>query len=144
MAAPNVIGGMPKSFNDIRGFGDDAANAAHVGDSQAEAAAETVKSLKESGESLSFYRFLRGFDISPGLAQQVAFTDGLPDALKGVNLDDGSALKSTAESANSAYAAAAAKSLHIGKPLAYGIDNLVVDPSQDSVAYHYHLVPDDG
>jgi hypothetical protein len=144
MAAPNLVGGVPKSLGDTRGFGDDAANAAHVGDSQAEAAAETVKSLKESGESLSFYRFLRGFDISPQLAQRVAFTDGLPEALKGVNLDDGSALKSAAASANSTYGAAAAKSLYVGKPLAYGIDNLVVDPTQDAVGHHYHLVPDGG
>jgi len=144
MAAPNLIGGVPKSFGDLRGFGDDAANWDHVGDSQAGAAAEGVKSLNEADESLSFYRFLRGFDISPALAQKVAFTDGLPEALKDVNLDDGSAIKSAAASANSTYGAAAAKGLYIGKPLAYGIDNLVVDPTHDAINHHYHLVPDDG
>jgi uncharacterized protein YukE len=144
MAAPNVIDSVPKSLGDIRGLGDDVANAAHVGDSQAEAAAETIRSLQSSGESLSFYRFLRGFDVAPGLAQRVAFTDGVPEALKGVDLDDGSALKSVAASANSAYGAAASKSLYIGKPLAYGIDGLVVDPTHDAINHRYHLVPDDG
>jgi hypothetical protein len=144
MAAPNVIGGVPKSLGDIRGFGDDAANWDHVGDSQAEAAADGVKSLNEADESLSFYRFLRGFDISPGLAQKVAFTDGLPEGLKDVNLDDGSAIKSAAASANSTYSAAAAKSLYIGKPLAYGVESLVVDPTHDAINHHYHLVPDGG
>lgn len=144
MAAPNLIGGMPKSLGNIRGFGDDAADWAHVGDSQAEAAAESVKSLKDAGESMSFYRFLRGFDVSPQLAQKVAFTDGLPESLKGVNLDDGSAIQSAAANANSAYGTAAAKALYIGKPLAYGVDNLVVDPTHDAINHHYHLVPNDG
>jgi hypothetical protein len=144
MAAPNVIGGVPKSLGDIRGFGDDAADWSKVGDSQAETAAEGVKSLNEADESLSFYRFLRGFDISPELAQKVAFTGGLPAGLKDVNLDDGSAIKSAAATANSTYSAAAAKSLYIGKPLAYGVDSLVVDPTHDGINHHYHLVPDGG
>jgi hypothetical protein len=34
--------------------------------------------------------------------------------------------------------------LYIGKPLAYGVDNLLVDPTHDAINHHYHLVPDDG
>jgi hypothetical protein len=146
MAAPNLIGGIPKtlSIDSMRGFGDDFANALHVGDAQADEAAEAVKSLNENQDNLDFYRFLRGFDVSPGLSQKIAFTGGLPSALNNVDLDSGAAIKAAANSANEQAAATAAKSLHIGKPLAYGADNLVGDPSHDAVNHHYHLVPDDG
>jgi hypothetical protein len=146
MAAPNLIGGLPKSFSidSIRGFSDDATNALHVGDAQADAAADVVKGLNENAGNLSFYRFLRGFDISPELSQKIAFTDGLPEGLTNVDLDSGAAIKAAANSANETAASTAARSLHIGKPLAYGIDNLVVDPTHDAINHHYHLVPDGG
>jgi hypothetical protein len=146
MAAPNLIGGLPKtlSIDSVRGFGDDFANALHVGDAQADEAAEAVKSLSANQDNLDFYRFLRSFDVSPGLSQKIAFTDGLPSALNNVDLDSGAAIKAAANSANEEAAATAAKELHIGKPLAYGVDNLVVDPTHDAINHHYHLVPDNG
>ena len=144
MAAPNLIGKLPTSFDSVRGFGDDMSNALHVGDSGVDEAADTVKGLQGASDSMSFYRFLRGYDVSPGLSERIAFSDGVPSGLKGVNLDDSSAIRAAASSANEEAAKAAARALYIGKPLAYGTDSLVVDPSHDAINHHYHLVPDDG
>jgi hypothetical protein len=144
MAAPNVVGGAPSSIANIRGVGDDVANAFHVGDAQFDAAAETVKGLQGATDSMDLYRNLRSFDVSPKIAQMVAFSDGVPDALKNVNLDDGAAIRAAVDSANSAAAGAASNALKIGQPVAYGVDNLIVDPTHDAVNHRLHLVPNDG
>jgi hypothetical protein len=144
VAAPNVVGGLPKSIGSMRGVGDDVANAFHVGDAPAESAADMVKGLQGAGDSMALYRNLRSFDVSPRIAQMVAFSDGVPEALKNVNLDDGAAVRAAADSANASAASTASKALKIGQPVAYGVDNLIVDPTHDAVNHRLHLVPDDG
>lgn len=132
-AAPGLVG----KFDAIQGFGDRVANALPFGD----AAAEASEDLAKSGAQLRLYA---SWGIDPDVAAKLAFEDGLPGALQGVDAADPEALRSAVMGMrNSAYQAAQ-NAYRYGQPAAFAFDSVAVDPTSDLIKHKLGLVPANG
>jgi hypothetical protein len=113
------------------------ANALPFGD----AAAEASEDLAKSGAQLRLYA---SWGIDPDVAAKLAFEDGLPGALQGVDAADPEALRSAVMGMrNSAYQAAQ-NAYRYGQPAAFAFDSVAVDPTSDLIKHKLGLVPANG
>jgi hypothetical protein len=133
LVAPN-LGGMPRSFDDIKGPGDLVANWLGVGDKLADSTAESAKAWNSAQEQLSDYQQFRDWGVSAATSEHMAFENGVPAFLKNFNLDDSSALTAGRDSAVQLANQSAATSMHVGRPLAGAVDKVIVEPIEDKIS----------
>jgi uncharacterized protein YukE len=131
-AAPN-LGSVPKSFDDIKGFGDLATNAFGIGDKAASSAAEDYTALSKAQGSVADYQQFREWGLSPQTAQSMAFDNGVPDVLKGTNLDSAASYSQALAGAQSRMQSTAATAMHIGRPVAGIVDKVAAEPLQEKI-----------
>ncbi len=136
MAAPNLIGSVPRSFDDIRGFGDVATNLAGIGDHSAQAAAAQARGMQDV-ELLESWGLNRTAAVSLAFDKPPALFDTLPAG-------DSAALHAAVAQAKQAEVSAAERAMHIGRPAGILFDNLITDPSHDALNHKLHLTPSDG
>ena len=137
LVLPN-LGSLPKSIDDVQGIGDRVATAFHMGDGTAESAASAAEQARD-------YQLLQKWGINDAGAKSLAFPDGEPPVgLRGVNLEDPSAVSAAVKQLDATAASKAAIAMHYGKPAAYLIDSLITDPSHDAINRKLHLVPEGG
>lgn len=133
IVAPN-LGGMPGSFDAIKGPGDLVSNWLGVGDKAADEAAETANAWSNTSKGLADYQQFREWGINATTSQHMAFENGVPEIYKGVNLDNQAAVAASRDSAFQAANDAAAKAMHVGRPLAGAVDKVIAEPIQDKIS----------
>jgi hypothetical protein len=137
MLAPN-LGSMPKSVDDVKGFGDVVTNLFHIGDGTAETAASAAEQMRD-------FKLLEEWGVNGAGARSLAFPNGEPPGVLGnVNLEDPNAVSAVVKQLDATAAGKAAIAMHYGKPAAYLIDSLITDPSHDAINHRLHLVPEEG
>jgi hypothetical protein len=136
MIAPN-LGSMPKSMDDVKGFGDVVTNLFKIGDGTAETAGTAAENARD-------FELLKEWGINTEGAKSLTIGDEPPALLKNVNVDDPAALSAAIKELDAAAASKAAIAMHYGKPAAYLIDSLITDPSHDAINHRLHLEPGGG
>jgi hypothetical protein len=120
-------------FNGIKGPGDLLANKLGIGDADADSAKETAEAWGKATEKVGDYKLLRALGLNKAFVERNVFSNGLPDVLKDVNIDDGSAVAAGHAQAVQAADQAAAKALHVGRPVAGAVDKLAVEPIESRI-----------
>jgi uncharacterized protein YukE len=115
--AGDLLESIPKAMDAAKSFGDNGADLLGIGDKAADDALKAAVNVK-------FYNGLRDIGVDSSLAKKIAFGDDVP----ALHADPVSAMN---------------RAMHLGKPLAYGIDSLVTDPGKEGVEQHFHLIPSD-
>ena len=130
---------LKDGFNGIKSPGEVLTNKLGLGEQTAEAAKETAESWGKAAEAAQNYKLLRALGLNKAFAQSNAFHDGLPDVLKDVNIDDASAVAAGKAASVATANQAAARALHVGRPLAGAVDKLVAEPAENRV--HAQVAP---
>ena len=84
---------------------------------------------------------LRALGLNKAFAERNAFSHGLPDALHGLNIDNASALAAHGQALVAKANQAAAKSLHLGTPVAGAVDKLIAEPIESRIHDKVHPAP---
>jgi hypothetical protein len=133
IVAPN-LGGMPSSFDAIKGPGDLVSNWLGVGDKLADSTAETANAWNAASKDLADYQQFREWGVSAATSQHMAFENGVPEVLKNFNLDDSSVLTAGRDSAIQLANQSSATAMHVGRPLAGAVDKVIVEPIEDKIS----------
>ena len=124
IAAPN-LGHMPTGLGDVTTFGDRGANLLGVGEKQAAAADSNLTGLKD-------FQGWTQEGLNPVAAKQISFANGeFPTAARSFDLSNLAGQDAAIANAKTLADKAAATALHVGRPVAIGIDNLVTDPAKE-------------
>ena len=130
---------MKDGFNGIKSPGEVLTNKLGLGEQTADAAKEAAKAWGPAAEAAQNYKLLRALGLNKAFAMSNAFHDGLPDVLRGVNIDDASAVAAGKAGSVATANHAAATALHVGRPLAGAVDKLVAEPAQNRI--HDQVAP---
>lgn len=132
--SPSSLGkALVDGFNGIKGPGDLLANKLGIGDTAADLSKEASEAFGNTAETVKNYQLLRALGLNKSFAMSNAFHDGVPDALRGLNLDDASGLAAHGKSLLAQANGDAAKALHLGRPLAGAVDKLVAEPLKNRI-----------
>lgn len=124
IAAPN-LGHMPTGLGDVTTFGDRGANLLGVGEKQAAAAESGYSGLKD-------FQGWTQEGLNPVAAKQLSFANGeFPASARSFDLTNIAGQDAAIANARTLADKAAATALHVGRPVAIGIDNLITDPTKE-------------
>lgn len=130
---------MKDGFMGIKSPGELLANKLGIGESAAESAKAAAEDFGNAAEAAKNYKLLRALGLNKSFAMSNAFHDGVPDALHGLNIDDTAGLIAHDQALRSAYTQAAARSLHVGTPVAGAVDKLIAEPFESRI--HDQVAP---
>ena len=140
--SPKTLGkALVDGFNGMKGPGDLLANKLGIGEAAADSAKEASEAFGNAAETVKDYRLLRALGLNKAFAERNAFSHGLPDALHGLNIDNASALAAHGQALVAQANQAAAKSLHLGTPVAGAVDKLIAEPIESRIHYKVHPAP---